>query len=573
MKTYSRDQIGYLVLLARRELAALAGRAAREPGPDPGGWDSGFVHLSLRRNGILCGFAGARSPSLPEAVRTAILSAAQNDQYKNGILSADFESVVIELWIETGTTILAGDLDSLCQRIRLGQDGLRITLQQKTAYYTAPDAIICSISSQKQFVESLCRKAGLGESAWQEPGARLECITGIHALESPHEPSGVLLLHFLRRPLDRGVDPAQMLAATRLCATRMLAIQKHNGDLGYLYDPFADEWANAENRVRSAGCAYSLARAAHGQTDLGLPELSGSADRLLGFLIADTQTTPSDNGRFVKETDSGEPWGKLGSTALAALAAEFTYGDCHEESAQFVNTMLGLQEADGSFRCSIGREGFPPSVKNYFPGECLLALAWYARRTGDARASRAIGRSFRHYVEHFRREPAAAFVLWQTDAWSRVAGWLKEGSFPELGPGHPETGDICQFVFDQVDWLLLFQHTEWRGSPPEYRGGFKFPDPPRISATYVEAIIRACDLARLVMDEARVERYREAALLGLKFCLRLQVVPGTEVFFPRPGLVTGASTWALESFEMRCDHDQHFLTACLTALETPSLWD
>jgi hypothetical protein len=134
--------------------------------------------------------------------------------------------------------------------------------------------------------------------------------------------------------------------------------------------------------------------------------------------------------------------------------------------------------------------------------------------------------------------------------------------------------EIYQFVFEQVDWLLLFQHTEGRGSPREYWGGFKFPTSPNFSsATYVEAILRACDLASLAADSGRVRRYREAALQGLEFLLRLQVLPGTEAFFPQPQLATGATTASLESFEMRCDYDQHFLTACLTAVDTSSLWE
>jgi AMMECR1 domain-containing protein len=576
MKTYSLEQIGYLIRVARRELALSFGKPLSELGPDPGGWDPGFVNISLRCRGLLCGSMGAGAADLPEATRAALRRAALDERFNRVVLSADVDSTVIELWIETESHVLQGDPDFVCENIRLGRDGVKIQLGENKAYYKASVAITKSVSTPQQLLQNLCRKAGLMDSAWRDnPQARIERTSWIHAMESREENSGVVLLEGLRRVNRRKASPDEIRTAARLSAARMLAIQKSDGSLGYLYDPFRDEWDKGENRVRAAGCAYALARAAQHIPCLGLPGLSGGADRALRFLMARTHMTLSENSKFVSETDSGEPWGKLGATALTALGAEYAAGDgWREESRQLVNTMLGLQNPDGSFRCWIRRQGQRAGDQNFFPGECLLALSWYAHRTGDASVANAIGRSFRYYVEHFRREPASAFVLWQADAWSRVAGWMSEGSFPSLGPEGPEIPAICQFVFEQVDWMLLFQHTEQRGSPREYWGGFKFPNPPTYSTTtYVEAIIRACDVASLVSDAARVKSYRAAALQGLEFSLHLQVLPESEAFFPQPLLAVGGSTESIESFKMRCDFDQHFLTACLTALDTSSLWE
>jgi hypothetical protein len=149
---------------------------------------------------------------------------------------------------------------------------------------------------------------------------------------------------------------------------------------------------------------------------------------------------------------------------------------------------------------------------------------------------------------------------------------LATGYFPKLGPEGPQIADIVSFVFGQVDWILQFQHAELASGPAEYLGGFTIPNPPTISsAAYCEAIIRACGLASLVSDTVRVKRYRKAALNCLEFVLRLQILPGTEAFFPQPRLAIGAATRSLESFKMQCDYDQHFLTACLAALDTPAL--
>jgi AMMECR1 domain-containing protein len=571
----SSEQMAYLVRVARGALVSSFGYAMEDSGLDPGGWPTGFVNITLRRNGQLAGSMGANGTILPEAVKAATRRAALDSRFHRTLLAADLPLACIEVWIQMDTELLEGDAETICRKIHMGRDGVRILHGDKTAYYKPSVPITHSVTSQQQLLSNLCRKAELPESAWTDPEAQIERSAWMHAIESPGTSSGFVILNGMRSDLGRRAEPEQLRSAASLCAAHLLAIQKCDGSFGYIYNPFKDEWAPKEHRLRLAGCTYALTRAAASPILREQPRLAHGASRALEFMMTHTEVAPFENGRFVYEAKSNPKWGKLGTTALTLVAHEYTNGEVwRERAAQLLNTLTAVQNPDGSFTCSICRNEAGENDQNFFPGECLLALALNARRTQNEEVSRVIGRSFRYYRDHFYNRPATAFVLWQSDAWTNVAEGLLAKLFPSLGPDGPQIDDIFSFVFLQVDWLLQFQYTEGSGGPAEYLGGFKVPRSPTISsAAFGEAIIRGCKLAALAGDLERVKAYRKAALLSLEFMMRLQLLPGIEAFFPRPTLAIGGMTESFESFEIRCDYDQHFLTACIAALETPALWE
>jgi AMMECR1 domain-containing protein len=567
--------MAYLLRVARCALTGAFGVVQEGPGTDPGGWPSGFVNITLRRGGQLCGSMGAFKSVLPDAVRTATIRATLDSRFHRTLLAADLTLACIEVWVKLDGHLLEGSLETICGSIRMGWDGVKVTLGDKSAYFKPSVAITHSVSSPQQLLEKLCRKADLPDSAWTDPQTQVERSVWMHATESPSSESGFVILNGLRANLDRPVNFDELRSAAILCATHLLAIQKSDGSFGYLYNPFKDEWSIKEHRLRLAGCTYSLTRAAASPVLQHVPGIARGAVRALDFMMKHTELGPGENRRFVCEPDLEEPWGKLGTTALTVVAYEYTNGERWSDHArQLLNMLVGLQNSDGSFVCAIGEVEAGKNDQNFYPGECLLALALHAQRTRNEEVSRVIGQSFRFYREQFHRRPASAFVLWQADAWTHVATGLMAKTFPDLGRDGPQLADIIDFVFYQVDWLMQFQYTEESSGPPEYLGGFKVPDAPTISsAAFGEAIIRACRLAALVGDISRVRKYRNAGLRSLEFLLRLQVMPGSEGLFPRPALAIGGMTKSLESFDLRCDFDQHFLTVCHAAWETPALWE
>ena len=54
---------------------------------------------------------------------------------------------------------------------------------------------------------------------------------------------------------------------------------------------------------------------------------------------------------------------------------------------------------------------------------------------------------------------------------------------------------------------------------------------------------------------------------------RLSISPVTAFLFRKPDKVVGGTTRSLSDMTIRCDFDQHTITAFLAALETPGLLD
>ena len=189
----------------------------------------------------------------------------------------------------------------------------------------------------------------------------------------------------------------------------------------------------------------------------------------------------------------------------------------------------------------------------------MIALTHEAEG-GRADCAKAVGLALGWYRDHFRRSPATGFVLWQVDAWRRAHKLASTGVLKNTDPD-----DCSDFVFEMADWLLQFQLPP-EARPADFAGGFSVDGPPSFStSTYLEALLRAYQLARSLGKAEPAERYRQAALQGLKFLFRLQIVPEMAPLFREPVLAVGATTASLVDFHIRSDFDQHTITALLAA--------
>ncbi|HEY2327342.1 MAG TPA: hypothetical protein VGH52_07660 [Gaiellaceae bacterium] len=301
-----------------------------------------------------------------------------------------------------------------------------------------------------------------------------------------------------------------------LSANRLERVQLEDGR--FLYSVHPDRGIERrDNLVRQAGCAYALAFASRRE----------AAARTLRFLSDNARTSVSGD-LFVPEP--GRTRGKLGVVALAALAG----------LSEMEPTLRQAQRPDGSFRCWLGDGPLPRdgTKADYYPGQTLLALA----RGGE---HDVVARSFDWSRGRFRSAPSPAFVGWQALAWTAEAEHLPEAP---------------AFVFELVDWLLQFQLTRrWRSR--EHDGGFSFGTAPGSSSlVYAEAVLAGLNTAHVAGDVKREARYAHAARNALAFCARLQLLEGPED-------CCGGFTRSLTDAEMRCDNDQHAITAFLTAAE------
>jgi AMMECR1 domain-containing protein len=564
---YDAARLEYLLRLARYELACFLGRKIERPHIQLFDWAPVHLNITLRREGRLCGSMSSDHADPPEAIAIAVRRAALDTRFGKPISLEQVDSTVIELWIEIQSASMGTNALSL-ESFRLGLDGVRITFGSRTAYYKPSVALTSGVASATELLKKLCRKAGLDQTAWVDANARIERTSWQHVVEYR---GACVELSRLRAAHSAPVQRPDVVCRANLSLNRLLATQQEDGRFGYIYDPVKDLWSETSNNVRQAGCAYAVARAATYDTFAERQRIKQASILALRYLLA---TLTYDHRRgvlFVREPCGSRAIGKLGTTALTVLCAQYSSADPDTE-ARLVDSIIQLQRPDGSFICAIGDDEERSSSQNFYPGEALLALVVQGRRNTAYKSAAAIAKAFKYYFDHFHSSPSSAFILWQVDAWSQfvLAKLHKETPFCDL-PDDPAPAAVIDFVFEQIDWLLRFQITS--DEVKDYLGGFRVGDRPGFStAAYVEALIRACHVAAQIGDEDRRLRYKQAALLGLRFLFRLQICDESRSFFPNPRFAIGGLTADFESLRMRCDFDQHFLTACLTALETNSLW-
>lgn len=374
--------------------------------------------------------------------------------------------------------------------------------------------------------------------------------------------------------------------AAEAAAKRLLADQDVTGKYTYAYFPLEDRASNEDySLVRLAGTIYSMTLIASLAAVPVRSRYAASAGQALDFLFRSlVRLRWLEHGLFVANGPFGADRyeGKLGTTALALLALQFgAFRDRHAAVRRgLIETVLALQHPDGAFVCTVPvTERLPnhryKSGQNYFPGEALLALAYELAHADDDRIADAMLRAFPFYRAHFRTAPHTAFVLWQVSAWTLFRRLLD--ARPALTTRCAEHGvtreDIEDFVYAQADFILDYQHTRETAPRPEFIGGFpRSGAPGSVSSCYLEAVIRAAQLAHECNDSRRFARYRQASLDGLAFLRRLQIKSEESYRFADPARAIGGIPARLDSMQLRNDRDQHAITAFLAAAECPFLF-
>jgi len=562
------DKIAYLIDATRSRLDEIFGLPVSklpEP-PEECNQPIDRVYVLVRVGGKLRATYPGTGPTLLEAVRNGLWDAIQDDDYGGPLMFCELPQTRIEIMIPAGkTTEISQQRSQIEKAFALGADEVIMSLGTEIDHYYQWSVIRYKISSHKRVLEKLCDKIGLPEYGWKNPNVRIFRRQWSHYVEWPSENGpGYVELYRHRRKADRPMTAETLRQAITMAADRLVKTQAPNGRFNYIYDPIKDKPDNDKyNTVRLAGTTYAMARLTHflkDTTDCQRYDLA--ARRGILFLQALAAPMPDDEeGTFIRGVRTVKKGhGKLGTMGLALLALESGgyAGDYPELCKELTKGILSLQNPDGSF------SGYPydpdkEGGQDYYPGEAMLALCYQAYRTGDPLLISAIERAFPYYRDHFTRQPATAFVLWQVDAWRRFYALRPERQY-------------AAFVFQQIDWLLQWQYTQQNSPFCDYVGGFTVGKKPGIStSTYLEAVIIAYDLARELGDEQRATRYREAAHQGLSFLLRLQITNVETFCLSNPSLSLGGFRKNIVSHELRNDNDQHAITCMITALETQTV--
>ena len=557
MATKSLDDIDW-VAIARAELSRLWGvLPGAELPPEVVAWGPARrVNVTLRRRGAVRGSMSGFGSTVVDQVRDAVTRTALDTRFGGPVVSWEVPHLTLEVWIQTDATFLVPEERTNPGVLCLGIDGVEVRQGSAHAYYKPSVAITSRFTSPSELFRGVCKKAGLPPNAWKEQACQLHKTRWKHFSEGP-ESSNVRLRAFKRvEPADPGAIGCRSWVEQG--ADYLLRNQTSDGRYAYLYDPLSGrEEIKDIHVVRSAGCVYAMSLAASQPWPGAVEAWRQSAARAAFALLS--RATPFGGGLVVREQNTkGKPWGKLGSIALLAMALSFPalHSTFKREHGQLVSSIKEAQSEDGTFRCVLGSDTRTARGQDFYPGQALLGLA-LASDLGDQSAISHCRAAFVPYREHFRKAPKTAFILWQVDAWRRLAAAEKNPTF-------------ANFAFELVDWLLQFQLPD--SADAQHRGGFSAGRPPdATSCVYAEAVIRGATLASVFGEVERRERYRNAALRGLRFCNQLTLGPLQRPFLASPERAYGGVTESLSDFRVRCDRVQHLITLGLAALEDPEL--
>lgn len=162
-----------LLDLARRAVeAAVKGQAPPAiPQDDPALLRPGGVFVTLKQHGELRGCIGAmvaRRPLAREVVAMAA-EAALNDPRFPPVSPGELTGLELEL------SVLSPMQPCRPEEVRVGVDGLLIEGRGTTGVLL-PQVPVEQGWDRRQYLEGICRKAGLPRDAWQDPGVRLHCF-------------------------------------------------------------------------------------------------------------------------------------------------------------------------------------------------------------------------------------------------------------------------------------------------------------------------------------------------------------------------------------------------------------
>lgn len=393
-------------------------------------------------------------------------------------------------------------------------------------------------------------------------------------------------------PLQRTEIAGWLRERALLAARWFVPIQRGDGSFPYTYDPVADRYDfDAYNEVRHAGATYALFQACGLFDDAALRECGRRAAE---WVLHSSVSTPSGGAAYLYQGRC-----KLGGLALAIVAllegrhalGETGWDEAIGALGQFLLEMelpgepgryfqsfevagAGKRPQDeraaapsattaGGFHAVLASSKFAQGMlltpdSHYYPGEALLALARLHGAFPDGPWLAAAQRAA-HYLIHIKDgDQVAARAVPRDDHWLAIA-------LSELARADPNP-DFAMVAFLQAERMVGSQCQA--GDAEAWRIGSdrRKPTPSFASiATQAEALDAAWELARLLQDDGRAERYSVAALRAAQFLMRVQYTGERAAGFPHPERAVGGWAQDIAHAQIRIDFVQHGLSALIGA--------
>ncbi len=162
-----------------------------------------------------CGFVGHPAP-LQEAILSSVERTCKEDPRMPSISPCELPFLRLDVSLLASPIVLTVPAESRIEHIEIGKHGLKIT-RGKQSGLLLPSVPVEQNWTAKEFLEGVCRKAGLPESAWLESDTILETFVGT-LIEGKMEPECLPA----EMPIRRAPGNTQSLLQLKKVATQNL---------------------------------------------------------------------------------------------------------------------------------------------------------------------------------------------------------------------------------------------------------------------------------------------------------------------------------------------------------------
>ncbi len=361
-------------------------------------------------------------------------------------------------------------------------------------------------------------------------------------------------------PLYRGhkifnkLTAAKLLDAAIKGGTYLANAVKPDGRFLYLYYPKSSKEADEYNLVRHAGTIFSMLQLYQETRDSLLLKKSELALEYLKRTIKPLKTA---GGTYYCSVEKGNT--KLGGNALAAIAFLYHYQITKESSSLKTAQQLGewiqmSQNKSGEFY--VQKQYYPSGEvtdfrSDYYPGEALLALTMLYEADANEKWLDIAERGAKYLINVRDGD--------KTDKELQHDHWLLYG-LNKLYRYRPD-----KLYFNHAMRLadVIIESQRINAEFSDWTGSFYSPPRSTPTATRMEGLYNAYELAKDFGDEQTQHKIRNALERGVKFELQTQFDPVTAMYLDDPQRAMGGFKSSLTNYKIRIDYVQHNISSLL----------
>ena len=271
--------------------------------------------------------------------------------------------------------------------------------------------------------------------------------------------------------------------------------------------------------------------------------------------IASVKKAIDTFARFIKDGHNGKwldwPYQRkvhsiAGTAFLMAAMVELEVPGYEDTMKQMADAIISLQQPDGKLLTDFTGK-YRDVDQNYYPGETLLMLMRYYKKTGYKPALEAVEKAYPFYQAFWNKKEnqQGPFVPWQARAYQEAYSVTKDKRYAD-------------FVFQLMDWMLKKYKPLGSDAEPGRQGALstQFAG----TGVYSEGLSAATRLAREIGDKERYEKYSKALRGMMGYVLGLQFKDEDTYWVKRPDKVRGALSMRPDNEELRIDSTYHAIS-------------